>query len=208
MNNQIDLEGQQIPVQRTEKVTTTVKFEADYFKLSLSEEKLDKIKEFMVTGEKTKADEIILKALKAHRGIPDTVVGRAFQDDFRKIKAAIIEEPVDAEMVLDVTSRHAEGEEEEKAALEGRNVPQLMSPEEGQKPPEKEDEEMKSLIEDLLTRDDGIQDYLVNNFKPAVISKLAEKLHVALEEDELPQKTAFKIAVTIEQFKNKKPGGR
>ncbi|MCZ7393036.1 MAG: hypothetical protein ABOK23_12165 [Candidatus Methanoperedens sp.] len=41
----------------------------------------------------------------------------------------------------------------------------------------------------------------MNSFKPAVISRLAENLHVHVENDELPQRTAFKIAVTIQQFK-------
>lgn len=207
MNNQIDLEGQVLPVQRTEKVTTTVKFEADYFKLSLSEEKLDKIKECWVTGEGAKADEIMLKAMKAHRGIPGKVVGTAFQNDFKRIKAAITEEPVDAELVLDVTGKYSGDEEEEKPVLQGQDVLQLMSPEKAQEPSQKDDEEIKSLIEDLLSRDDGIEDYLVNSLKPAVISRLAEKLHVSVEKDELPQRTAFKIAVTIQQFKNK-PGSR
>ncbi len=30
------------------------------------------------------------------------------------------------------------------------------------------DDDIKQLIEDLLTRDDGIEDYLVNSFKAAV----------------------------------------
>ncbi|MCZ7393999.1 MAG: hypothetical protein ABOK23_03895 [Candidatus Methanoperedens sp.] len=48
----------------------------------------------------------------------------------------------------------------------------------------------------------------MNSFKPAVISRLAEKLHVPVEKDELPQRITFKIAVMIQQFKNKKPGSR
>jgi hypothetical protein len=36
-----------------------------------------------------------------------------------------------------------------------------------------------------------LENYLMNSFKPAVIFRLAEKLHIPVEKDELPQRTAF-----------------
>lgn len=194
MNGQTTLEGDTVPVQITEKVTTTVVYKADYFKASLSDEKIDKVKEYAVTGEEGKADEIIVKLLKAHRRIPDNVLGRAFRTDFGRIKAAITEQPVVEKI---------ETEDEEQLMLPGHEIRELMSPEKAQEQVGKDDADIKALLEDLLTREDIIEDYLVNNFKEDVIRKLAEKLHIPIEEDELPQTTALNISIAVQEYKNK-----
>jgi hypothetical protein len=77
-------------------------------------------------------------------------------------------------------------------------------------PPADEDAQMTALITNLVSEDIGeaLEDYLINNFKPAVIFKLADKLHIKVRKNELPQETAFNIAVKIKALKEKSANSR
>lgn len=189
MNGQLTLEGTTVPVQITEKVTTTIKFSADYFLASLSGEKVTDIQDHEKVGEHQVADEVIVRALRAHRSIPDNVLGRAFRADFERIKAAI----------LGYEANGSEDDVGKTRQVSGSGVEQVMSHEGNNE----EDARTKSLIEELLTREDDIQEYLINNFQEDLIRGLAAKLHIEVEEDELPQTTASNIATAIQEYRNK-----
>ncbi len=192
MGDQISLNGEPIPVEVSEKVSTTVTYKADYFKASLPEDKVAKVIELSATGEAEKADEIIIKALKAHRRIPDTVLGRAFRSDFGKIKGAILDQPVT------IDAEYKELEIQGSAEMR-----ELMSPEAASEPLGSDDADIKAIMDDLLTRDEDVGDYLVNNFKEETINKIAARFHLKIEKDELPQTTALNIAIVVNEFKSK-----
>jgi hypothetical protein len=192
MNEQIDLTGEPVPVEVSEKVTTSVSYKADYFKATLSDEKVTKAITLCAEGKEEKAEEIIVKSMKAHRGIPKNIRGKAFKDDFNKIRGEILEQPVkvDAELV----ESQIAGSAEMKA---------LMSPEAAEAEVGQDDTDIKAIMDDLLTRDEDVGDYLVNNFNEETINKIAARFHLNIEKDELPQTTALNIAIVVNEFKSK-----
>jgi hypothetical protein len=88
-------------------------------------------------------------------------------------------------------NEHEETEEEQQPGSES--------------PEQTEDEKIKVLIQDLVIeeRQEPLEEYLINNFKPDVITKIAQKMHLRIGKNELPQKTALNIATKIKALKEK-----
>lgn len=212
--DQQTLDGDTVPVQRDEKTTTTITWKSDFFKIALK----SKDYENLITGTTGEDSEsFIMKRMKMHKGFPVGNAGKVFKDELRKLKNAIMEGQGEVEKP---------GEKEELEELEEPGDPET-DPENGTggagkgpvetdetaaetQQPANEDAQMTALITNLISEDRGeqLEDYLVNNFKPAVIFKLAEKLHVKAKKNELPQKTAFNIAVKIKALKEKPANSR
>jgi len=212
--DQQTLDGDTVPVQRDEKTTTTITWKSDFFKIALK----SKDYENLITGTTGEDSEsFIMKRMKMHKGFPVGNAGKVFKDELRKLKNAImegqgeVEKPGEKEELeeLDET-KGPETELEDETEGAGRGSEETDENAAGNQPPANEDAQMTALITNLITEDRGeeLEDYLVMNFKPAVIFKLAEKLHVKVKKNELPQKTAFNIAVKIKALKEKPANSR
>jgi hypothetical protein len=209
--DQQTLDGDTVPVQRDEKTTTTITWKSDFFKISLK----SKDYENLITGATGEDSEsFIMKRMKMHKGFPVGNAGKVFKEELKKLKNAIMEGQEEVEKLGEKEepeelgeTKDRETDQDEKADGTGKGQGETEETKPGEHPPVDEDAQMTALITNLITEDRGeeLEDYLVMNFKPAVIFKLAEKLHVKVKKNELPQKTAFNIAVKIKALKEK-PG--
>lgn len=191
MNEQMSLEGVPVPVQREEKTITKIKWTSDFYNLSMTEDDFTDI----ISGE-VQIDDFIIKKMKLHRTIPVNTMGKIFKDEFYKLKKAILNEPVETQATEIEIKELMEPEDQE---IEG------LQPQEKHNPQAELDKQAIEIIQDLMTREDDLAEYLVNNFKPPVIESIARRLHV--EVDELPQKTAWKIAVAMKGLREKQSKG-
>jgi hypothetical protein len=207
--DQQTLEGGTVPVQRDEKTTTTITWKSDYFKIALK----SKDYENLITGTTGEDSEsFIMKRMKLHTSFPVGNAGKIFKDELKKLKNAIMEDRGEVEKPgvkeepeeLDET-KGLDADQDGNTEETGKCPGEADETKTGDQPPVDEDAQMTALITNLITEDRGeeLEDYLVMNFKPAVIFKLAEKLHVKVKKNELPQKTAFNIATKIKALKEK-----
>jgi hypothetical protein len=196
--DQQTLDGDIVPIEREEKTTTTISWKSEYYKISLKE----KDYENLITGATGEDSEsFIMKRMKLHTSFPVANMGKVFKAELKKLKAAIMEGSEEAEKEEEVEK--TDGDESQ-----GKDQPEEtdeIQPPESQPPEQDEDEKIKVLVQSLVIeeRQEPLEEYLINNFQPDVITKVAQKMHIRVGKNDLPQKTALSIAKKITALKEK-----
>jgi hypothetical protein len=180
MASQLSLEMKPIPVRKVEKVSVKTVWSSEFYSISLSEKEFDNI----MSGDIRKPlEEYLVQKMKVISPIPISKMGVVYHHEFKKLKSAIMNEPIEPDI---------------------EKITRTLEPEENKILEEKEPEKDKTIeiIQNLMTKDEDITEYLINNFKQPEINAIAIKLHIKV--DTLPQKTAWKIGEKIKGLREKR----